>query len=130
MPTLNVRTITSKWWFYLALFLIPLLVPSYTREPLAYGQVGELMGIVVREALQPYNWLAPVFHLATVAFVILLWKFSMKVSKYFYAYLAVNFVFMALAQNITVTEKFGFVIIFSNLFLILLIGMHAVALRI
>ncbi|UCH70740.1 MAG: hypothetical protein JSV29_01790 [Candidatus Bathyarchaeota archaeon] len=107
------------------LFLIPLLVPSYTSEPLALGQVGELMGIVVREALQPYAWLAPVFHLATLVFLTLLWKFNMKVLKYFYAYLAVNFVFMALAQNITVTEKFGFVIIFSNLFLILLIGMHA-----
>lgn len=122
MPSLNVRTLTSKWWFYLLLFLIPLLVPSYTSKPLAYGQVGELMGIVVREALQPYDWLAPVFHLATVAFVILLWKFTMKVSKYFYAYLTVNFVFMALAQNITVTEKFGFVIIFNNLLHIFLIG--------
>ena len=122
MPSLNVRTLTSKWWFYLLLFLIPLLVPSYTSEPWAFGQVGELVGTVVREALQPYAWLAPVFHLATLVLLILLWKFNMKVSKYFYAYLVVNFVFMALAQNITFTEKFGFVIIFNNLLHILLIA--------
>ncbi len=99
MSTLNLRTLTSKWWFYLLLFLIPLLVPPYTSKPVTYEQVGELMGIVVREALKPYDWLAPVFHVATMVFVILLWKFSMKVSKFFYAYLAVNFVFMAFTQH-------------------------------
>jgi len=82
---------------------------------LAYEQIGELMGIVVREALKPYDWLAPVFHLATIIFVILLWKFNLKIFRYFYAYLAVNFVFMALAQNITFNEKFGFVVISNNL---------------
>lgn len=122
MPTLNLRTLTSKWWFYLLLFLIPLLVPPYTSKPLAYGQVEELMGIVIREALEPYDWLAPAFHLATILLVILLWKFNLKVSRYFYVYLAVNFVFMALAQNITFNEEFGFVVIFNNLLHILLVG--------
>ena len=122
MLTLNLQKLTSKWWFYLLLFLIPLFVPPYTSKPMAYEQVGELMGIVVREALKPYDWLAPAFHLATILLVILLWKFNTKVSKYFHAYLAVNFVFMALAQNITFNEKFGFVIIFNNLLHILLIG--------
>jgi len=122
MLALNLRKLTSKWWFYLLLFVIPLFVPPYTSKPMAYEQVGELMGIVVREALKPYDWLASVFHLATIVLVILLWKFNTKVSKYFHTYLAVNFVFMALAQNITFNEKFGFVIIFNNLLHILLIG--------
>lgn len=80
------------------------------------------MGIVVREALKPYEWLAPVFHLVTVVFVILLLKFNLKVARYFYAYLVLDFVFMALAQNITLNEKFGLVIIFNNLLHILIIG--------
>jgi hypothetical protein len=42
--------------------------------------------------------------------------------KYFYAYLAVNFVFIAFAQNITFNEQFGFVILFNNLLQILLVG--------
>lgn len=122
MLTLNLRKLTSKWWFYLLLFLIPLFVPPYTSKPMAYGQVGELMGIVLRESIEPYLWLAPAFHLATIVLVILLWKFNTKVLKYFYAYLAVNFVFIAFAQNITFNEKFGFVIISSNLLQILLAG--------
>ena len=122
MPKLNLRTLTSKWWFYLLLFLIPLLVPPYTSKSLAYEQIGELMGTVVREALKPYDWLAPVFHLVTIVFVILLWKFNQKIFRYFYAYLAVNFVFMALAQNITFNEKFGFVVISNNLLHILIIA--------
>jgi hypothetical protein len=80
------------------------------------------MGVVVRESLQPYGWLAPLFHVATIVFVILLWRFNKKVSKYFYAYLAASYVFMALAQNITFTEEFGLVVIFSNLLQILLVG--------
>jgi len=89
---------------------------------MAYGQIGELMGIVLRESLMPYIWLAPAFHLATIVLIILLWKLNTKVAKYFYAYLAVNFVFIAFAQNITVNEKFGFVIISNNLLHILLVG--------
>jgi len=122
MRMLNLRTLTSRWWFYLLLFLLPLLVPPYTSKPMAYEQVGELMGIVLRESLEPYNWLAPVFHLVTIVLVILLWKFNRKVSKYVYGYLAVNFVFIALAQNIAFTERFGFVVIFNNLFHILIVG--------
>lgn len=80
------------------------------------------MGIVLRESLVPYLWLAPVFHLATIVLVILLWKLKTKAVKYFYAYLAVNFVFIAFAQNITFNEKFGFVIISNNLLHILLVG--------
>jgi hypothetical protein len=70
----------------------------------------------------PYIWLAPAFHLATIVLIILLWKLNTKVAKYFYVYLAVNFVFIAFAQNITVNEKFGFVIISNNLLHILLVG--------
>ena len=44
MPALDLRMLTSKWWFYFLLFLVPLFVPPYTSEPLAYDQVGELMG--------------------------------------------------------------------------------------
>jgi len=80
------------------------------------------MGVVVRESLEPYGWLAPVFHVATMVLVVLLWWFNGKMSKYFYAYLAVSYVFMALAQNITFNEEFGFVTIFSNLLQILLVG--------
>lgn len=122
MPRFNLQKLSSKWWFYLLLFLIPLFIPPYTSKPMAYEQVGELMATVIREALEPYNWLAPAFHLATIVLLILLWKFNIKILRYFYAYLAVNLVFMALAQNITVNEKFGFVIIFNNLLHILLTG--------
>ena len=122
MPALDLRMLTSKWWFYFLLFLVPLFVPPYTSEPLAYDQVGELMGVVLREALKPYGWWAPVFHIITIFLVILVWKFNWKVSRYFYAYFALDSIFMAFAQNIVFTEKFGLVIIFSNLLQILIIG--------
>jgi hypothetical protein len=122
MLPFTLRRITSKWWFYLLLFLIPLFVPPYTSKPMTYGQIGELMGLVLRESLIPYLWLAPAFHLATLVLVILLWKRNTKVIKYFYMYLAVNFVFIAFAQNITVNEKYGFVIVSNNLLQMLLVG--------
>jgi hypothetical protein len=122
MQPFTLRGITSKWWFYILLFLIPLFVPPYTSKPMTYGQVGELIGLVLRESLVPYLWLAPAFHLVTIILVVLLWKLNTKVVKYFYAYLTVNFVFIAFAQNITVNEQFGFVIISNNLLQILLVG--------
>jgi len=118
----QLRNITSKWWFYVLLFLIPLFVPPYTSKPIAYGQVGDLMGLVLRESLVPYLWLAPIFHLVTIIFAVLLWKFNAKIMKYFYVYLAINFAFIALAQNITVNEKYGFVIVSNNLLQVLIVG--------
>ncbi len=41
------------------------------------------MGIVLREVLTPYESLAPVFHLVTIVFVILLWRFNLKIARYF-----------------------------------------------
>jgi hypothetical protein len=43
-------------------------------------------------------------------------------NEIFLSYLAINFVFIAFAQNITFNEQFGFVIIFNNLLQILLVG--------
>ena len=122
MLSLRFRGITSKWWFYVILFVIPLFIPPYTSKPIAYGQIGDLMGLVLRESLTPYLWLSPVFHLITIVFVILLWKFNIKVMKYFYAYIAVNFVFIAFAQNITINEQYGLVIVLNNLLQILFAG--------
>jgi len=99
MPILDFETLTTKWWFYLLLFLVPLFVLPYTSKPMTYQEVGELMGIVVREALNPYRWLAPIFHIATIIFMILLWRFNEKIGRYFYTYLAGSYIFMALAQN-------------------------------
>jgi hypothetical protein len=118
----RLRTIANKWWFYLLLLIIPVFLQPYTTNPMSYEQVGELMGEVLRESLTPYSWIAPILHVATAIFIVLLWKFKSKVSRIFYAYLASNFVFMAFAQNITVTDEFGFVIVLNNLLHILIIG--------
>ncbi|HVQ00638.1 MAG TPA: hypothetical protein VMT57_03905 [Candidatus Thermoplasmatota archaeon] len=122
MLSLRLKSITSKWWFYVILFVIPLFIPPYTSKPMTYGDVGDLIGLVLRESLTPYLWLAPILHLFTIVFIFLLWKFNFRVIKYFYMYLAVNFVFIALVQNITVNGKYGFVIISNNLLQILLVG--------
>lgn len=89
---------------------------------MTYQEAGELMGIMVRETLKPYSWLAPVFHVATLVLMVLLWRFKKKIGRYFYAYLAGNYVFMAFAQNVAIIEKFGFVIISSNLLQILFVA--------
>lgn len=122
MLRLGLESLTKKWWFYLLVFLVVLFIPSYTEKPVAYTDIGELVITVLKEALIPYRWLAPIFHIATIIFMVLLWKFNKNVGRYFYAYLAGNYIFMALAQNITTTEEHGFVIISSNLLLILLAG--------
>lgn len=122
MPTIDLENLTKKWWFYLLLFLIAFMTPPYTAKPVTYMETGELVITVLREAFTQHRWLAPVFHIATTILIIFLWKFGEKIGQYFYAYLAGNYIFMAFASSMAVTEKFGFVVISSNLFLILFVG--------
>lgn len=113
----DLENLTRKWWFYVAFFLIVMFIQPLVN-PIDFAE----MGVVLREALVPYGWVAPIFHVVTAIFVILLWKFDGKIGRYFYAYLGGNYIFSAVAQNIAVLEERGFVIVISNLMLILFVG--------
>jgi len=117
----DLENLTKKWWFYVTFFLVVMFIQPLVK-PIDFAE----MGVILREALVPYGWLAPIFHVATIIFVILLWKYDGKIGRYFYAYLGGNYIFSALAQNITVLEEHGFVIVISNLILILFVGVFFV----
>jgi len=72
--------------------------------------------------LLPYKQFAPIFHVLTILFIVALWRKPRLTGRIFYLYLAINFIFIAFVQNVTYTPSFGNVILLSNMFLFLVVG--------
>jgi len=62
---------------------------------------------VLRHSLKPYEWLAPLFHISTIILVVCLLLLRDRMTRIFSAYVSANFFFIAFAQSIAVTEKYG-----------------------
>jgi hypothetical protein len=115
-------SLTRKPWFYVLLISCSFFLPPITSQPYRYYELPRLMMEILVNGLLPYVQFAPIFHIATILFVIALWKKPHTTGRVFYFYLAINFIFIALAQNITNTPSFGNVILLSNVFLFLVVG--------
>jgi len=70
----------------------------------------------------PYEMLAPIFHVATIVLIIVIWRYGMKVSRIFALYFGANYIFIAFTQMIGVTLEFGLVIMVGSLISYVFLG--------
>jgi len=119
----DLDSLTRKPWFYALIIFCYFFLPPITSQPYHYYEIPSLMMEVFVCGLLPYKQFAPIFHILTVMFLVALWKKPHPTGRIFYLYLAINFIFIAFAQNITYTPSFGNVILPSNMFLFLVVGM-------
>jgi len=118
----------SKRWsyplLYVILFLLNTVFPPYASKGYSWVETGDVVYSLLRVSLKPYQHFAPIFHVATVALIFLIWKYGKRVSRIFSVYVGANYVFIALGQGIGTTEKYGWVIltgsVVSYLFIALL----------
>lgn len=115
-------SLTRKSWFYALIISCSFFLPPITSLPYRYYELPNLMKEIFINGLLPYIQFAPIFHISTILIVIALWKKPRPTGRIFYFYLAINFIFIALAQNVTNTPSFGNVILLSNMFLFLVVG--------
>lgn len=95
-----------KWWFYL-LLLILYFIPPYTSKGYDPSETQYVVFEVLKHSLEPYEWLAPLFHTSTIVLIVCLLLLGDRMTRIFSAYVSVNFFFIAFAQGIAVTEKYG-----------------------
>ncbi|MCL4514460.1 MAG: hypothetical protein M1379_02505 [Firmicutes bacterium] len=114
---------TRRWWFLSALALANFLIPSYV--PRAY-QPQEIPGIIEAVLSNPLIYkfpalmvLAKLIPIALIAAVVLL---GGKAARLFDLYAAVLLFALALFQNMAFTEKYGFVILWSNVVSIMVVA--------
>jgi len=111
--------ITSKWWFYLLIFLVPAILPPFTSTGMGYWR--ELNGFIwyVSDAVYykkiSFQSSMPIMHLAMLLLIVALVVLGKRFGRAFSLLVALNYAFIAFAQTLVITEKYGLVVV-SELF--------------
>jgi hypothetical protein len=107
--------ITSKWWFYLLIFFVPAILPPFASTGLGYWR--ELNGFIwyVSDAVYykkiSFQYSMPIMHLAMLLMIFALAILGRRFGRAFSLLVALNYAFIAFAQTLIVTEKYGLVVV-------------------
>jgi len=114
--------LATRWWFFVFIIILSFFLPHITSVPYNPQNSQDVLIEVLKKGLSDYHWIAPIFHLATIGLIFCLWKFPARMTRFLYIYLGVNFVVIALIDNIANTANYGFTIILSNMVLFLFVA--------
>ncbi|MBS7279722.1 MAG: hypothetical protein KIH09_07770 [Candidatus Freyarchaeota archaeon] len=100
---------------YLLIYII-LIILNMFGYPLAsrgyaLSDTGRVISSLLSVSTIPYEWLAPIFHVATIILLVVMWRWGAGASRIFAVYVGANYIFIAFAQTIGVTLEFGLVIL-------------------
>ncbi|MFX0136474.1 MAG: hypothetical protein ACFFDN_22730 [Candidatus Hodarchaeota archaeon] len=115
----------KKWalsLIYIILIILNVIFPPISSRGYAAQDTGRVISSVLNTSIIPYVWLAPVFHILTIIFIICIWRLGVKVSRAFSLYIGINYIFIGLIQNFGETWEFGFVILIGTMITEFLIG--------
>ncbi|UCE09466.1 MAG: hypothetical protein JSW61_10910 [Candidatus Thorarchaeota archaeon] len=116
------EVITRKWWFFVLLIALQFASP-YTSVSVDPSEYGWVTGAVLSEALiYDMSFLYPIFKIAPILLVASLYVFKNRASRILSVYAGITYVLFAFLQSMAFTEDYGFAIIFSNLFMFLLVA--------
>jgi len=111
----------SLIWVYVALAIL-MFIPLYTEKPYDPRQTSDVIKSLLMKVTDPYAAFAPIFHIGTIALVILMILLKEKSSRIFTGYFGINFLVIAFVNSIGTTEKYGRVVMTSTLILCLIVG--------
>ncbi|MFH1929405.1 MAG: hypothetical protein ABIK79_14705 [Chloroflexota bacterium] len=104
---------TKPRWLYpviYALLVVISMLPPSAEKPYAYQDTQDVIINLLMVAVKPYEAFAPVFHVATIAIIILIVALEERMGRVLAAYMGLNYLVIALASSMGTTEKYGFVI--------------------
>jgi hypothetical protein len=106
---------------YLCFILITFL-PLYTQTPYAPENTQDVIVSLLSVSIEPYQQLAPFFHVATLLIIILIALFAEKMGRILAAYMGLNYLVIAFTQSIGTTQKYGLVIYTGALIISVVLG--------
>ncbi len=108
-------------WFFVVLFLMALILPPYAERAFAPQNIADIVAITLSNSfvrdLLPYS---TIFQLIALFFFVGLVVWKNKFGKAFTLFVGISYLMYAVAQNIAITEKYGWSMVLSNIVLCLL----------
>jgi hypothetical protein len=110
---MRLRNLTSRRWFYpviFALLLIIAMLPPVTQVPYDQRNTQDVIINILMVPILPYRSWGWVFHVATLAVVVLAVFRPQVAGRVMAAYFGVNYLLIAALQTNAVTERYGFAV--------------------
>jgi hypothetical protein len=97
------------------LILLSVFLPPISEVPFDSQKTPEVIVEILQHASQTFSKFAPIVHISTLLLLVLLALYGQKLGRVFDGHFALVFLFIALTNNIAVTDSYGFVILTGNL---------------
>ena len=125
MPDQKVR-LTERKWFYPVVFFLFFLVsvlPPYAEKGFEPQNTQDVIINLLMVATAPYQAWAPIFHIGTLLLIIFIAAYPEKPGRVLSVYMGGNYLIIAFAQSLGVTEKYGFVVHTAGLVAFFILGL-------
>lgn len=115
--------VTRKWWFFVVLIFIQILVPPYASKGVGWENIGELTGHILQNSIMfSFTKLFPVFQVIPIALIISIIFFRNRMTRIFSIYAAFSYLLFAVVQNISITEEYGFAVLTLNVIMFVFVA--------
>ncbi|MEM3594700.1 MAG: hypothetical protein QXS27_08205, partial [Candidatus Jordarchaeaceae archaeon] len=75
-----------KWSYpliYIILIILNLFSYPFASRGYALRDTGRVISSLLSVSTIPYEWLAPIFHVATIVLIVVMWRYGARVSRIF-----------------------------------------------
>lgn len=113
-----------KWLYpviYVVLFVIS-MAPLYTEKPYLPQNTQDVLINLFMVAGVPYAAFAPIFHIATLLIVALIFYRPGKMGRLVAGYMGLNYLIIAVTETMGQTAKYGFVVHTGGLIAYIILG--------
>jgi hypothetical protein len=115
------KYVSSKWWFYLVLIVI-FFIPSFSAKSASAEQIPQMIAEVLRTPfIFQYEAMFIVSKIIFIFMMLSVFAYPKIMSRYFTLLSAAYLFFIAVFQNMSYTETFGFTVLIGNVVLHLIV---------
>lgn len=123
----RVENFFARRWSYRLIYIVLIILNVFCYPWASRGyapwDTGRVISSVLSVSIIPYEWLAPIFHVAIIILLIVMWRWGARAGRIFAVYVGANYIFIAFTQTIGVTLEFGLVILVGSLISYSFIGL-------
>lgn len=114
-------------WHGILLYLVifsAVFIPPISSVPFSQKETPQVVYEVVTQLSGRYSWLNPITHIAMIIMIVFVLRDGKGYGRLLDAYFGILFIFFAFGNSMAETDSYGFVVLTSNLVIILIVGLY------
>jgi hypothetical protein len=117
-----IEAVAHQWWF-LPLFLLPQLIPSYTSHGYKLREWGTVNAYILTHPIKGYSTaLFPLFQIIPLVLLVAIFFVGKRVARFFSFYVALSYTLITFLQSFSISDRYGFAVLTANVITFLLLA--------